>query len=89
MIPNYRTSEGRAPGWQVANWARTHAATLGVHYLIFGMRIWNVDRDSQGWPPYTRYGQTASETLSHRDHLHISATGKPAKDRLPNAVATQ
>ena len=73
MIDTYRTPEGNALGWRVAQWVRANAHALGVTYVIFDMKIWSVERDTEGWRPYTRYGDTPDDTLSHRDHVHVSA----------------
>lgn len=73
MLDDYRTPTGRAYGWQLARWVRAHAKQLGVTYVIYDMKIWNIARDGEGWRDYTRYGATADDTLSHRDHIHVSA----------------
>lgn len=72
MLSNYRTTQGRSYGWQLAQWARTHAKELGISYIIFDMKIWSLERDSQGWRTYDRYGANPNDTLGHRDHVHIS-----------------
>lgn len=72
MLENYRTTQGRAYGWQLATWAREHARAMGVTYVIYDMKIWSLSRDGEGWRPYTRYGNTPNDTLAHRDHVHIS-----------------
>ena len=72
MVNDYRTTAGRAYGWQLAEWARAHARELGVSYVIFDMKIWSVSRDDEGWRPYTRYGPNPNDTLGHRDHIHVS-----------------
>ena len=41
MIPDYRTSEGKAFGWQVAHWLKDHRTQLGIQYLIFDAKIWS------------------------------------------------
>lgn len=70
MIGDYRRAPGRAFGWQVAQWVRAYAQQLGVAYIIWDMCIWAPgDPD---WRPYTRYGNTADDTLAHRDHVHVS-----------------
>lgn len=59
-------------GWQVTNWLKANAETLGVEYLIWQGKIWSVARSSEGWRPYDGGGMhdPASVTGSHRDHLH-------------------
>lgn len=70
MIDDYRTPQGRAYGWQLATWMRTHAVELGIKYVIWDVKIWRVgDPD---WRVYTRYGPTPSDNLGHRNHVHVS-----------------
>ena len=47
MIPNYQTAEGTAFGWQVAHWLQDNQQALGVQYVIFDAKIWNVARDAR------------------------------------------
>lgn len=75
MIHQWRTAGGNNLGWDIAQWARTNAYRLGVHYIIFDKRIWNVQRDAEGWRTYTRYGPHPNPTLGHLDHVHISVYG--------------
>ena len=63
MIPDHPTTAGAALGWQIARWVREHHAELGVHYVIFAAKIWNIDRDAEGWRTY------ASITGSDNDDL--------------------
>jgi hypothetical protein len=72
MIPAYSTPAGRERGWQLAQWTRKHAQELGVKYVIWDVKVWSVDRDSEGWRPYTRYAPTSGDTLLHKDHVHVS-----------------
>lgn len=72
MLTDYRTTPGRSYGWQLAQWARAHARELGISYVIFDMKIWSLERDSQGWRTYDRYGPNPNDTLGHRDHVHVS-----------------
>ncbi len=61
-------------GWEVTNWVKDHAETLGVHYLIWQGTIWNIDRDAEGWRPYNGGGMhdPTDITGGHYDHLHIT-----------------
>ena len=63
-----------AAGWEVTNWVKDHAKTLGVQYLIWQGTIWNIDRDSEGWRPYNGGGMhdPTDITGGHYDHLHIT-----------------
>lgn len=60
--------------WQVTNWLKDHAETLGVEYLIWQGQIWALGRDSEGWRPYNGGGMhnPTDVTGGHWDHLHIT-----------------
>lgn len=62
-------------GWQVTNWMKANARTLGVEYLIWQGRIWSVARSSEGWRAYNGGGifDPGSVTGGHFDHLHWTA----------------
>lgn len=64
-------------GWEVTNWMKEHAETLGVQYLIWQGRIWSLARDSEGWRPYNGGGMhdPTDITGGHYDHLHVTAEG--------------
>ena len=75
MIDNWATPTGNALGWQVAEWARTHAICLGVTYVIFDASIWSPDRAAEGWRPYEHPNRGTDATSLHRNHIHISVDG--------------
>ena len=50
---NYRSVDGRATGWQLANWLRENAATLGVQVITYDMKTWTAANPAS-WNPYTR-----------------------------------
>ena len=56
----------KAVGDQLAAWMRQHAASLGIEYIIWYRRIWNIRRDSEGWRVYT------GTSNPHTDHVHGS-----------------
>ncbi|NUP79751.1 MAG: hypothetical protein HOV96_19620 [Nonomuraea sp.] len=56
-------------GQPLADYARSNAARLGVHYVIWNQQIWNIDRDAEGWRPMANRG---SPTANHQDHVHVS-----------------
>ncbi|MFD0904361.1 hypothetical protein ACFQ11_28525 [Actinomadura sediminis] len=71
-----QTAGGRLPsasarrhGDQVAAYTVANAERLGVSYVIWRQRIWNVARAGEGWRPMEDRG---SITQNHYDHLHIS-----------------
>ncbi len=67
MLPNYRANN--ALGWRIARFLRAHRSELGIHYVIFDSRIWNIDRNSEGW---RRMGNRGSDNANHRNHVHVT-----------------
>lgn len=61
-------------GWQLARWLEANAAELGITYLIWQHKIWDIDNPEAGWAAYTRYDDCTSRcvTLQHYDHIHVS-----------------
>jgi uncharacterized protein YraI len=69
MIPNYKTTAGKKLGGEVATWLRTNARSLDVHYVIWNQRIWNIQRDSEGW----RYmADRGGDSANHKNHVHVT-----------------
>ncbi|HEX9519492.1 MAG TPA: hypothetical protein VF940_25350 [Streptosporangiaceae bacterium] len=56
-------------GYQIARWAQANAAQLGIMYIIYRQRIWDIRMASAGWVPMPDRG---SITANHYDHVHIS-----------------
>lgn len=56
-------------GWEVTNWMKDNAEALGVEYLIWQDKIWNIHRDDEGWRDYTR---GTDVTTKHIDHVHVT-----------------
>ncbi len=75
MIPDYETAEGRAFGWQVARWMRANRRALGVQYVIFDAKIWNIARDAEGWRPYGSVTATMDDSSMHYNHVHVTVFG--------------
>ena len=69
MIPKYKTAAGRKLGFEVANWARANAQSLHINYVIWDQKIWNIERDREGWRFMASRG---SDTANHKDHVHIT-----------------
>lgn len=61
-------------GWEVTNWMKDNAETLGIQYLIWQGKIWNIDRDAEGWREYNGGGMhdPSDITGGHFDHLHVT-----------------
>lgn len=56
-------------GSNVAAWAQANASRLGIMYIIYRQRIWDIRMASSGWVPMADRG---SITANHFDHVHIS-----------------
>jgi hypothetical protein len=56
-------------GYEVARWAQANASTLGIMYIIYRQRIWDIRMASAGWVQMPDRG---SITANHYDHVHIS-----------------
>jgi hypothetical protein len=56
-------------GYDVAAWAQANASRLGIMYIIYRQRIWDIRMSSSGWVPMSDRG---SITANHFDHVHIS-----------------
>jgi hypothetical protein len=56
-------------GSQIAAWAQANASRLGIMYIIYRQRIWDIRMASAGWQPMEDRG---SITANHFDHVHIS-----------------
>lgn len=81
MVSNYQTAAGAQLGQTIASWVVANQSRLGIRYVIWNARIWNVQRASEGW---RACGSQAScyagpdDTAAHRDHVHISVFGDQA-----------
>ena len=72
MIPNYKSASGKALGEKVALWAKANAKGLGINYVIWNQRIWNIERDKEGW----RYmADRGGDSANHKNHVHITVFG--------------
>jgi hypothetical protein len=56
-------------GYQVATWAQANASRLGIMYIIYRQRIWDIRIPSAGWVLMPDRGGI---TANHFDHVHIS-----------------
>ena len=85
MIPSHQTAAGKAFGWQVARWLQANQRQLGVEYLIFDNKIWNIARNDEGWRTYRADGQGDDSSL-HRNHVHVTVFGNKAQPDGPADV---
>ena len=77
MIPSYKTAQGAALGWEIAHWAKENRRALGVQYVIFGAKIWSVEKDAQGWRAYKPgYTNSINDSSLHLNHVHVTVYGQ-------------
>lgn len=70
MIPGYKTEAGNKLGWEIALYYKKWADELGIKYIIFDQKIWNKERDAEGWRMMKSRG---NDTANHLDHVHINS----------------
>jgi hypothetical protein len=56
-------------GYDIAAWAQANSSRLGIMYIIYRQRIWDIRMASSGWVAMQDRG---SITANHFDHVHIS-----------------
>jgi hypothetical protein len=56
-------------GYDIAAWAQANASRLGIMYIIYRQKIWDIRNPSAGWAPMEDRG---SITANHYDHVHVS-----------------
>jgi hypothetical protein len=56
-------------GYQIAAWAQANASRLGIMYVIYRQKIWDIRMASAGW---VQMADRGSITANHFDHVHIS-----------------
>ncbi|CAA9316562.1 MAG: putative secreted protein [uncultured Friedmanniella sp.] len=86
MVADYQTPAGKQLGNAIASWVVANQSRLGVRYVIWNARIWNVQRASEGWRTCGSQASCyagADDSAAHRDHVHISVFGDQAAAPLP------
>ena len=68
-------------GYDIAAWAQANASRLGIMYIIYRQRIWDVRMASSGWVPMGGPRQHHREPLRPRAHLGVLDTRRPCCDR--------
>jgi len=63
---------GKSQGDAIAAYAKAHAKSLGVKYIIWWKKIWNIQRDSEGWRNYFD-GGSSDPSRAHTNHVHITS----------------
>ena len=74
MIPGWESPTGETLGTQIAAWVKDHQRELGVQYVIWDGKIWNLERDSDGWRVYFN-ASNPDPNKSHANHVHVSVYG--------------
>jgi len=85
MIEDWQSAAGNAEGWQIARWVQSNAAGLGVKYVIFDAKSWNVGEPLDAWGAYRHPSGATDDNSLHRNHVHVSVFGNAAID--PAAVS--
>ncbi len=67
MIPSWRSNSEF--GWELAKYFRSNAKRLNIKYIIYRQKIWNIERDDEGW---RRMRDRGNHTANHYDHIHIT-----------------
>ena len=79
MLRDYRKDSVREYGWSIARWCRNNAKQFGIQYVIFADKIWNIERNSEGWRDYTHPSGSRTDTDRHLDHVHVTTYGNKAE----------
>ncbi|MDX5961796.1 M23 family metallopeptidase [Rhodococcus opacus] len=88
---DYRTPGGKGKGDKIAEFVVQNADALGVKYVIWYEKIWTRNGNGVGtpgsWAPYDYpLGGNSTDTVAHRDHVHVSVYGNGAAGSAPGAT---
>ena len=76
MIPAYDSPDGIALGTEIADWVRTNAKAMNVMYVVWRKKIWNTQRDAEGWrqcgTPAAGCYAGNDPSAAHLNHVHVS-----------------
>lgn len=76
MIPNWQDADGIALGTQIAEWVRTNHKQMNVMYVVWRKKIWNVQRNQEGWrqcgTPVASCYSGPDPSAAHLNHVHVS-----------------
>lgn len=77
MIPNYSSAKSKKRAEKMADYLMENRRELGVKYLIYRQKIWNVDIDKSPKPLSKWRGMEdrGDDTQNHQDHIHVSVFG--------------
>lgn len=71
----HASGSAKAHGDKVAAWLVDNAEALGVCYIIWYRKIWNVNKKSEGWRHYSGSDGTANN--DHTNHVHVTTVTDP------------
>jgi len=66
-------TKSKSQGDSMSKYAKAHAKSLGINYIIWWRKIWNIQRNAEGWRDYH------GTPNPHTDHVHISFFGRGTK----------
>lgn len=70
----------------MARWLQARQKQLGVQYLVFDNKNWNVQRNDEGWSVYNASGAGDASSL-HYTHVHVTVYGNAAQPNGPADVS--
>ena len=80
MIPEYKTTAGKAYGDRLADWVWERRAEYDLWYQIWRGRIRSMTYPNAGWKPYTPKPAAIAKSPDsawHRNHVHVSLYNEP------------
>lgn len=81
---DFMVFENAAAGHWIANYIMANAKRLGVQYMMWNHRIWNVDKDKYG--VWRWVADRGSVTENHMDHVHVTFKSSSMKYVPPVSV---
>jgi murein DD-endopeptidase MepM/ murein hydrolase activator NlpD len=81
MLPDGGAGTGKKLGDAVASWVVANHVALGVQYVVWSNRIWNVDHASSGWQPCGSQpdcSDGSGSPAAFHDHVHVTVFGDQA-----------
>lgn len=72
---DYKSPAAKEYGWKLAKWLKANQKPLGIHYIIWDAKIWNIERDDEGWRDYDSITGSNNDSSLHYNHIHVSVYG--------------
>lgn len=85
MLRDYMSPSSKRLGTEISQWFVRNAGAYGTKYVIYYDQM----NSGSGWRTYGHPGGGRSDTLQHRDHVHVSlmAAGGIVKSRRGGSLA--